>query len=366
MLYVGDPVPYFDVAASNNPKFKFHSVAGRYVVMSFFGGLHIDISQKIYNNILSECRQFFDDEKCTYFAVTTNPEDEAASRVRQVLPGMRYFKDYDQNISKQYGSVIEGKKNKFRIFTLVLDPNLHVRHVVSSANAEDHAAKLKQHLENLPEINLFAGRPLTAPILLVPNVFEADFCKHLINLYQENGGIPSGFMQEKDGYTVYAQDNSFKKRSDYTIEDEKAKAHMRTVINRRIVPEIRKAHHFQVSRIERYIVACYDAENGGGFFRAHRDNTTPATMHRRFACTINLNSEDYEGGGLRFPEFGTQIYKPPTGGALVFSCSLLHEATPVTKGTRYCTLPFFFDEAAEKIRQDNLHLLKSETRETAS
>lgn len=365
MYYVGDPVPYFEAAASNNPKFKFHSVAGRYIVMSFLGSLQNDTSYNIYNNIISECRNFFDDEKVTYFAVTINPEDEASGRIKQIIPGMRYFKDYDQNISKTYGSVHPEKKG-YRIFSLVLDPNLHVRHIVASVDAQQHGSQLKQYLSDLPEIDLFAGRPLTAPILMIPNVFEPEFCKHLIELYKNNGGIPSGFMQEKDGFTVYAQDNSFKKRSDYTIEDMKTKAHMRAAIQRRIVPEIRKAHHFEVSRIERYIVACYDATNGGGFFRAHRDNTTPATIHRRFACTINLNSEDYEGGGLRFPEFGTQSYKPPTGGALIFSCSLLHEALPVTSGTRYCTLPFFFDETAEAIRQKNLHLLKQDILETIS
>ena len=48
--------------------------------------------------------------------------------------------------------------------------------------------------------------------------------------------------------------------------------------------------------------------------------------------TINLNADDYEGGDLRFPEFGPRTYRAPTGGAVVFSCSLLHEATPVTRG----------------------------------
>ena len=58
-----------------------------------------------------------------------------------------------------------------------------------------------------------------------------------------------------------------------------------------------------------------------------------------------------------FPEFGPQTYRPPTGGAVVFSCSLLHEATPVTKGTRYAFLPFLFDEAGARMRAANLHLL---------
>ena len=115
---------------------------------------------------------------------------------------------------------------------------------------------------------------------------------------------------------------------------------------------IERAFQFEVTRMERYLVACYDAESGGHFNR-HRDNTTSGTAHRRFACTINLNAEDYEGGDLRFPEFGSRAYRAPTGGAIIFSCSLLHEATTVTHGRRYAFLPFFYDDAAAAIRLAN-------------
>ena len=72
---------------------------------------------------------------------------------------------------------------------------------------------------------------------------------------------------------------------------------------------------------------------------------------------MNLNSEEFQGGDLRFPEFGQQLYKPPTGGAVVFSCSLLHEATPVTSGSRYVFLPFIYDDAAAQIREENARFL---------
>ena len=115
---------------------------------------------------------------------------------------------------------------------------------------------------------------------------------------------------------------------------------------RRLVPQIERAFQFRVSRMERYIVACYDAETGG-YFRPHKDNTTLGTAHRRFAVSINLNAEDYEGGDLRFPEFGMRTYRPPTGGAVVFSCSLLHEAVPVTRGRRFGLFTFLHDESRD-------------------
>jgi hypothetical protein len=142
------------------------------------------------------------------------------------------------------------------------------------------------------------------------------------------------------------------------VEDEKLTSVLQDRFRRRVVPEIRKAFQFEVTRMERYLVACYAAEEGG-HFRAHRDNTTKGTAHRRFAVSVNLNADEYEGGDLRLPEFGPRTYRAPTGGGVVFSCSLLHEAIPVTRGKRYAFLPFLYDEAARKIREANLHHLEA-------
>lgn len=42
---------------------------------------------------------------------------------------------------------------------------------------------------------------------------------------------------------------------------------------------------------------------------------------------------------------------------MVFSCSLLHEATPVTRGERFAFLPFLYDDEGAKLRAANNHLL---------
>ena len=70
-----------------------------------------------------------------------------------------------------------------------------------------------------------------------------------------------------------------------------------------------------------------------------------------------LNTGEYEGGEVCFPEYGRQRYAAPAGGAVVFSCSLLHEALPVTRGKRYVFLPFLYDESGAKIRQQNQQYL---------
>ncbi len=38
---------------------------------------------------------------------------------------------------------------------------------------------------------------------------------------------------------------------------------------------------------------------------------------------------------------------------MVFSCSLLHSVSRVTRGRRYAFLPFLYDDAAAKIRAEN-------------
>jgi predicted 2-oxoglutarate/Fe(II)-dependent dioxygenase YbiX len=60
--------------------------------------------------------------------------------------------------------------------------------------------------------------------------------------------------------------------------------------------------------------------------------------------SVNLNTEEFEGGELRFPEYGDQRYRPDTGAAIVFSSSLLHEALNVTSGRRFVLLAFLFGE----------------------
>src|SRR5690606_3334937 len=141
---------------------------------------------------------------------------------------------------------------------------------------------------------------IPAPVLIVPRVFEPAMCQALIDYYQREGGEPSGFMRDVDGRTVLIHDPQHKRRSDRMIEDAALRVACRDRIHHRLAPEIAKAFQFTATRIERYLVACYEAEDVG-HFRAHRDNTTLGTAHRRFAVSLNLNTGDYQGGLLRFP-----------------------------------------------------------------
>ena len=353
-LAPGDPAPWFVARSTNATKFHFDTVAGRYIVLCFFESAAITKSQRILEDI-RRSHERFDDENVCFFGVSIDPDDERLARVRQQLPGIRFFWDFDRNISRLYGAVgPEGSEGQYRPFTIVLDAQLRTLAVFPFENdPETHVPRLLEFLGTLPSIATSRGH---APILVVPRVFEPEFCRTLVRLYEEHGGQESGFMRDEGGRTVGVVDYGHKRRLDYDISDQRIRKAAMVRIHDRLVPEIQKAFQFRATRLERYIVACYDAATGG-HFNPHRDNTTKATAHRKFAVTINLNAGEYEGGDLRFPEYGLQPYRAATGGAIVFSCSLLHEATPVTRGRRFAFLPFLYDDEAAKIRKANSRFL---------
>jgi predicted 2-oxoglutarate/Fe(II)-dependent dioxygenase YbiX len=183
-----------------------------------------------------------------------------------------------------------------------------------------------------------------APVLTVPNVLSPADCRALIARWHKEGHEAGSVMSMVDGQMVERQYEGVKKRRDHLLSDPAVRKPLMAMVARRLGPEVNKAFCFGSFRFARVLIACYDSDRGD-YFRAHRDNTTPATASRRFALTLNLNSEEYEGGELLFPEYDGYRYKPPTGAAVVFACSLLHEALPVTRGQRFALLSFLLDPA---------------------
>lgn len=354
----GDPAPWFFAPTAANPRFNFASVAGRYVLLAFPGPAGHPGAVAAHRLLrAAQAEGLLDDTRAAAFVVSIDPADDAPEGPRDAIPGLRVFRDRDGAVSRLWGvagAADAAGTTRYAPLAWLLDPLLRIMAVVPITEL----GALLGLLRRLPDPALHAGAEVPAPVLVLPRVLEPELCQRLVAVYEAGGGEESGFMVEQGGRTVGRLDPSTKRRRDQEIEDETLRAALRARITRRIAPEMRKAFQFNPTRIERYIVACYDGRDGG-HFRAHRDNTTPGTAHRRFAVTINLN-DGFEGGELWFPEFGPRRYRPPVGGAVVFSCSLLHEATPVTSGLRYATLPFLYDDAAAKVREANQHSLVTE------
>lgn len=355
-LQPGDPGPTFRQRSLSNPRYVFDVAAGRYLVLCLFGSAGDEAGREAIAAAAAR-PEVFDDVHASFFGVSFDPADE--TRLEERYPGYRYFLDYDGTAGRLYGALPLDEAGGLgpvaaRRLWVVLDPTMRV---IAVAPIQDAAGdkRLLDLVAGLPPPAQFAGFPVQAPILVLPGVFTPDLCRRLIKAYDDAGGELSGFMREEGGKTVLKHDGGHKKRRDHDLSDAALIAETRRLIQRRVAPEIRKVHQFEVTRMERHLVGCYTAEDGG-HFRPHRDNTTKGTAHRRFAVSINLNAE-FEGGRIGFPEYGPQTFKPPPGGAVVFSCSLLHRVTPVTQGRRYAFLPFLYDAAAARIREENAAFL---------
>jgi predicted 2-oxoglutarate/Fe(II)-dependent dioxygenase YbiX/peroxiredoxin len=349
-LYPGDPAPWFRLPSDTNERFPLPVLGGRTILLTFLNSFSRPEDACVRDGLLA-CASRLQPYKTALLIVSADPADRGA-RVAEGVGGVRYLFDGARAAAGLFGVASD---DGVRATSFVIDARLRINAVLPVRDAPSHGKAVFEVFERLHA----PGKPFRgaaqAPVLSVPAVFEAGLCADLVARHRASGGFESGFMVERDGMTVQRHDPEHKRRRDWLIEDRILIEACRERVRRRIVPEILRAFQFEVTRIERYVVACYRGEDKG-HFAAHRDNTTKGTQHRRFAVSINLNA-DYEGGELVFPEFGEARFRPPEGGACVFSCSLMHRATPVTSGERYVFVPFLYDNNAAAIREANVGFL---------
>lgn len=280
------------------------------------------------------------------FAIGRLPVEKVQALGRQYEVPFLFYGDPEQKVSREIA-----EKSGFghdQAFCLLLDEN---QRLLKSMPLQDipegglgrvvldfYGGRLPAPLEQQPQ--------RTAPVLIVPKVLDAADCKALIARWRQKNeeGTVTTRVGGKDTRRI---DSGMKQRRDHQVHDPELDAWLARIVGRRIAPELAKAFYFQRFRFDRFVITCYDAARGD-YFRPHRDNTTPSTQARMFALTLNLNTDDYEGGGLRFPEYGPESYRPKSGDAILFSCSLIHEALPVTKGRRFTLLSFLRDPVLQE------------------
>jgi peroxiredoxin len=367
-LQPGDPAPWFEQRSCDNPRYVFDTAAGRWLVLCFYASAADPVGREALATALGR-RDLFNDTHASFFGVSLDPGDETRGRIRHSMPGIRFFLDFDGRVSRAYGAIPDdAQPGNGRVpvqrFWCVIDPTLRiVAKIPFGTDGAGHREAIAM-IDRLPAPGRHAGIELQAPVLVLRDVFEPALCEELIATYERVGGTPSGFMRQLEGRTVLVHDADHKRRRDCLVEEPGLIARIQARIRRRVVPEVLKIHQFEATRMERYIVACYDADDAG-HFSAHRDNTTRGTAHRRFAVSVNLNAA-FDGGEVGFPEYGPRTFKPEPGTALVFSCSLLHSVTPVTRGRRLAFLPFLYDDAAARLREANTAFRAQEPAATCS
>ena len=230
----------------------------------------------------------------------------------------------------------------------VVRPNQHVMALLAGNEAEAPVAAI--HVIR-GDIDNRRPRPgdRHPPVLVVPDVLSLKDCEHLITVFTLQGNVwvepGHGNQNMTSDYKMRIPDYGRRDRVDHWVINQTTTRFIVERLSARLFPEIEKAYQYRGTRFERFRIGCYEGERGGEP-HGHRDNTAyPMVAHRRFACSINLNTEAFEGGELRFPEYGGHLYRPETGAAIAFSSSLLHEPLHVTAGRRYVLLAFLFGES---------------------
>ncbi|MEM7223043.1 MAG: 2OG-Fe(II) oxygenase [Pseudomonadota bacterium] len=238
------------------------------------------------------------------------------------------------------------------IIAVVTDPDQIIRAVVEYESPDGFRAGLLAALTQCEGPGQRAEAHGFAPVLRIPRLLDAVQCQALIAAWE--GSHTPGTVGLTGSYgEVVDQKAENRICYDHALREGALKAALLSTIAPRIRAAANRAFQFDIQCYGGLMVVGYPASEGG-FFGAHRDNTNPAHMHRRFALTVNLNTGAYEGGGIWFPEYADQVYDPPAGDGLVFSCSVLHEARVVTRGTRFILSAFMWGAAEEQQRQRSL------------
>ncbi len=228
--------------------------------------------------------------------------------------------------------------------TVVLRANYHVLQVLKEPGL-DHAEAALASVRALAAERKAVSQAPHPPVLIVPDVLSRGDCRRLIQVFETRGKtfVEPGHGEDRmtTDYKMRIPEYGRGDRVDHWIVDKDTAALIDGRLASRLFPEIRKAFQYPITRRERLRMGCYTGARGGEL-HGHRDDSEAISAHRRFAMSINLNTEAFDGGELRFPEYGEQRYQPDTGAAIVFSSSILHEALEVRSGRRLVLLAFLY------------------------
>jgi peroxiredoxin len=315
---------------------KGDDVAGSPLVIAFWPRFDADAVKAAVAS-LAAALPTLEGEGARVFAVTlanARAAGEAGSPVPVLL-------DRDGKVFAAYSAGTRDQPS-----TVVLRQNGHVHAVLKSEAGGQAEAALSAVRGLAAERKAGLGIP-HPPVLVVPDVLSAEDCRRLIQVYETRGKV---FVEPGHGddhmttdYKMRIPEYGRGDRIDHWIVDKDTAGFIDGRLGSRLFPEIRRAFQYPVTRRERMRIGCYTGSRGGEA-HGHRDDSEAIAAHRRFAMSINLNSEEFEGGALRFAEYVDQQYRPATGAAIVFSSSILHEALEVRSGRRFVLLAFLFGE----------------------
>jgi len=342
MLEPGDCIPLFIAPDSSGKSRAVELHGGKVCLIAFLPARQAGYTDPFFRALHQQLQQLDQKDFWQIFILDGTAEELAALREEIRVPH-QLWADPDRAIARSFG-LAENIPAAY-----VVSPNLRIeqRHaaMAPSALAEASAAACKVAMER------YSGKHAqprviteTAPVLIVPDVFSPEFCAKCMHAFR-TGKTFDGTVGAEDK-RAYRPDS--KVRTDYIVGGQLLEE-IDDRLSRSFYPEVKKVFGFEVTNRELYKIGLYSGEKKG-FFRAHRDNFEAPLGYRRVATTIHLN-DAYEGGGVRFPEYGGDVYRPKAGSAIAFSCGTLHEAMPVTAGERMVVVGFFHGAEDEAYRR---------------
>ena len=207
------------------------------------------------------------------------------------------------------------------ISAFITDSNLKINDFVDAQSLEE----LQKELEDFSLVSTESP----APVLVINNAVDEILAKDLIDYIDAHED--AGFVTDKD----------FKRRL-HIHPSTNLEKRLDDKLTKSVLPEIEKVFYSEISHRETDKICRYAGENSGKFGK-HRDTIFPH-LHRRYAMTLVLN-DDYEGGGIVFPEYNAKVLCVPKYGAVIFPGSLFHQVNEIGSGNRYVIISFFFGEA---------------------
>ena len=275
---LGDPVPGSGRANISAEGRILHVSAGRWILLAFLGSLGRAPSAEPGSRRWSKQAASFTDDHLIIYAVLATPPDNVEPLLAMSSPVLKFIADYDGAIGAYYGADEKPR-------TIALDPMLRAIANIPCDHPDGHDAILDRLLLDLPPVDNSAGVPLTAPALIVPRVFDFPLCELLVGLYEKVGGTDSGFLvdawrQDSDGQPIHSK----KRRQDMVIALPELRQRIRERIVTRLLPAVELYFQFKATRMDRYVVSCYDSADRRAFF------SPPRQPERRAPSTAALPS----------------------------------------------------------------------------
>ena len=341
-LSVGQALPPFVLPDSEGNPAEIQLYAGKRVVLYF---LPLDFPDSIANffTYFATRREAINAANCHQLFILNGSKEDAENIRTGYAPDMRVLYDSEGVLYQAFGI----RQPRIDAASVLISPSQRIIGMFDDRNPINQLADIIRAMQT--EAGRTAAPTLATqihpPVLMIPDVLSGSLRAELLN-YWKNGSAYDGTIGVGGDEKVISQG---KRRRDVDIQDRALLVRIDDQIAKTVLPELRKVSAFEAMYRERYKIGRYGEEDVG-YYHQHRDTGVKELAYRRYSMSLAL-TQDYDGGLLYFPEYGSVHYKLPAGSAALFPSALLHGVTPVKNGERCVLVSFFHGPLEEAYRK---------------